>query len=400
MRAVGLGLAVISWVFIAISAEASQRAVFDRVWSTARSEIYPASLEARFSPEIYQTLATRSEQAHSLEDLAAILNPFLDSLGISHTKFYQIHDPDYSFMRTLFSTGDPDSHPIWQIGFQWREERLGYRVREALEGLPAARAEIRRGDLITTCDRDRFHPYHCFQTGRPVALGILRGGHRFRVSVQPVHESLARSFIRAMRNSVRVFEIGGRRIGYLHFWVGALDENTSSYDAILRDELFSTDALILDLRGGFGGASLERVDAFFPNRSSYARIQGIDRYGAPTKPEIWPEKSNPRHYAKPLMVLINEGVRSGKEMMAFQFKKTGRAKLIGTRTAGMFVAGQMLFSDEKHDYMLYLAAQGVLLDSVNLEGVGVAPDIEVPYPINRSLGFDPQLGRALQLLAN
>jgi carboxyl-terminal processing protease len=392
-------LVLLSLFLMAVSSQAaddSMLRVFERVWETARKEIYPATLEEKMTQATHDQLASQAARAKNFEELGEIVNPFLDSLGISHTKFYHSSDPDYFFMRSLFSSGDPDSHPIWHIGLQLNREPLGYRVREVLEKYPAAVAGLRHGDLLTNCDQRPYHPFHCFQSGSSTSIRFLRNGSVHEARVSPVLEAPARSFIQAMKNSVRIFSRGEKRIAYLHFWIGGLDENTSEYDRLIRDELSAFDGLILDLRGGFGGASLERVDHFFPDRSSYPVMSGIDRYGNVLPPETWEPKQNLNFFRKPLVVLINEGVRSGKEMMAFQFKKTGRAKLLGTTTAGMFVGGRMWFSDENENYMLYLASVGALLDGVNLEGVGVSPDLIIEFPLNRTLDRDPQLEAALE----
>ena len=371
--------------------------VFDRIWQKSKSEIYPGSLESRFTEEKRLDLAKRAAQATTLEELAAIYNPFLTSLGVSHTKFYQPADIDYYFMRSLFSDArNPDSHPVWHIGAQYDESN---RVREVLEGYPAGRAGLRRGDLLVRCDGDAFHPTYCFKDGREVLLAIRRNGAEMNIFVRPVYECPARSFIEAMKNSARVISFRGKKLAYLHFWIGPYEDNIRAYDDFVSRVFQDTDALILDLRGGFGGASMDRVDHFFSDRSSYAMMSGIQRDGTVTPAEPWEPRANPRPYVKPMVVLINEGVRSGKEMMAFQFKKTKRAVLLGSTTAGMFVGGRMWFSDQHLDYTLYLAGVGALLDGVNLEGVGVSPVVEVPYPMDKTLFDDPQLSAALALAA-
>src|SRR5262249_36822206 len=107
--------------------------------------------------------------------------------------------------------------------------------------------------------------------------------------------------------------------------------------------------------------------------------------------------STPRRsgYDKPMVVLINGGTRSAKEHFACQFKKTGRATLVGTRTAGAFL-GAGGFPVGK-DGLLELAVGGLKLDGKRLEGGGVAPDIEVAPRDTYSAG-DTQLARAREVL--
>lgn len=49
--------------------------------------------------------------------------------------------------------------------------------------------------------------------------------------------------------------------------------------------------------------------------------------------------------------------------------------------------------------LLYLAGEDVRVDGHRLEGVGVAPDIEVPFDIRYADGQDPQLEKAFELLS-
>ena len=76
-------------------------------------------------------------------------------------------------------------------------------------------------------------------------------------------------------------------------------------------------------------------------------------------------------------MLINGGTRSGKESLAWQFKRSGRARLFGTTTEGAFTAGRGIFADRNAPYMLYLSVAEYQLDDTKIEGVGVAPDVEV-----------------------
>jgi carboxyl-terminal processing protease len=44
-------------------------------------------------------------------------------------------------------------------------------------------------------------------------------------------------------------------------------------------------------------------------------------------------------WEKPIVLLINDGVRSGKEIFAYAMKKSKRATLVGSTTAGEVAAG-------------------------------------------------------------
>ena len=149
----------------------------------------------------------------------------------------------------------------------------------------------------------------------------------------------------------------------------------------------------MDLRGGFGGAWYDYLDPFFKDRSDFFECTWIDRDGKQTlnKPG---RKEYEWYHSGPMVVLINEDVRSGKESLAYQFKKSSRATVIGETTWGAFTAGKGIFNDQKLDYFLLIANAELLLDGQTVEGVGISPDIVVPYSLSKSLSKDPQMERA------
>ena len=100
-------------------------------------------------------------------------------------------------------------------------------------------------------------------------------------------------------------------------------------------------------------------------------------------------------WRKPVAMLVNGGTRSGKEVLAYGFRKYHLGEVIGTRTEGAVLAATAFLIGGG---LLLLAVDDVLVDGERLEGVGVAPTIEVPA--GPSGATDPQLQRALAVLAN
>ena len=101
-------------------------------------------------------------------------------------------------------------------------------------------------------------------------------------------------------------------------------------------------------------------------------------------------------WRKPAALLINGGSRSGKEVLAYGFKKYQVGEVIGTRTAGALLAGRAFLLPD--DSLLLLAVSDVAVDGERLERIGVAPTIEVPFPIEYSAGEDPQIDKAVEVL--
>ncbi|WP_321390304.1 S41 family peptidase, partial [uncultured Desulfuromusa sp.] len=101
-------------------------------------------------------------------------------------------------------------------------------------------------------------------------------------------------------------------------------------------------------------------------------------------------------WRKQAVYLVNGDSRSGKELLAYGARRYPQLKVIGERTAGHVLGGR-LFPLSNGD-ALFLAVQSALVDGVNLEGIGVSPDIEVPFDVRYCAGQDAQLEKALEHL--
>jgi carboxyl-terminal processing protease len=101
-------------------------------------------------------------------------------------------------------------------------------------------------------------------------------------------------------------------------------------------------------------------------------------------------------WRKPVAMLINGGTRSGKEVLAYGFKKYRLGELIGTRTEGAVLAATAFLIGSG---LLLLAVEDVRVDGERLEGVGVTPTIEVQASAASAEPDDPQLIRALAVLS-
>jgi carboxyl-terminal processing protease len=102
-------------------------------------------------------------------------------------------------------------------------------------------------------------------------------------------------------------------------------------------------------------------------------------------------------WSKPVCLLVNEGTRSGKELLTYYFKKIRRGPVVGTRTAGAMVFGRPIIMSDGS--LLFLANSDLKVDGKRLEGIGVSPDIEVPFRPEFTAGADPQKKRALEVIA-
>ena len=94
-------------------------------------------------------------------------------------------------------------------------------------------------------------------------------------------------------------------------------------------------------------------------------------------------------------MVINEGSRSSKEILAYAFQQHKIGPVVGSKTTGAVVAGRPFLMPDGS--FLYLAVSDVFINETQrLEGKGVTPDINVPFSLEYAQGADPQKERAIE----
>lgn len=379
---------------------ASPTAVFDQVAQTVEEKFYDralhgvdwAALKARYRPLV--------AAAGTEEERAVLINQMLDTLRSSHTGYYVPSERAYYDLLDIFAGNFrdelrhmfPDGHVVYTgIGIFTRQVEGKVFVTGVLDGLPADKAGLHVGDELVAVAGRPYTSVEAFlnRAGIAVPLSVRRtsGGPLEEIKVAPERIRPGRAYLAAMERSAQVITRGGRRIGYIHVWSYA----GRHVQELLEREVYSgalkdADALIWDLRDGWGGAQVEYLDMFtargpvlaLTDRSGHRSIENVK-------------------WRKPVAMLINGGTRSGKEILAYGFKKYGVGPLIGTRTAAAVLAARaFLMADGS---LLEIPVDDVTVDGEHLEGVGVAPTVDVPFELEYAQGKDPQLERALALLA-
>ena len=196
-------------------------------------------------------------------------------------------------------------------------------------------------------------------------------------------------FFRGLQASARVVAAAnGVHVGYVHVWCYAGGAYQRALEDLIADgPLRDADALVWDLRDGWGGAEPQYLDLFNPNAPT---MQVTDRSGHTRIHDV--------KWRKPVAMLVNRGTRSGKEVLAYGFKQYRLGEIIGYATDGCCPGGYVFLMGNGD--LLLLAVADVTVDGQRLEGVGVTPTIEVPFDPVYAAGRDPQLDRAVQVLSD
>lgn len=315
----------------------------------------------------------------------------LAELGASHTAYFPPDSLENAELRSLFGkfVKGPDVK-IATIGVDVAMTAEGAFVRHVFADGAASRGGLLRGDRIAAADGKPFHPVNSFRGkhGKRVRLQVeRRRGEALReLIVVPALMRPSEAWLAAQERGSRVVESGERRIGYHYMYSCAGPRPLAVLERVLREKLADADALVLDLRDGWGGCPPELVNLF-------ARVAPTLSFtDAAGKQRRWATG-----WTKPVVLLVNENSRSGKELVAFAFQKHKLGPIVGRRTGGAFLSGRPL--PLKNGGLLYLAVEDVEVDGVRLEGKGVPPDVEVEDVLAFAEGRDPQLERALEVAA-
>ncbi|HET7715220.1 MAG TPA: S41 family peptidase [Bauldia sp.] len=377
----------------------SGNAVFDRAVEIVLANFYrPAELD-RFRNAVsltVESLPNLKEAEPAVVDDA--IDFVLGSLETSHTARYPAGSVEYYELLDVFRFAvrnaverlyPPDGNITYDgIGIATRSIDGAVFATDVYDGGPADKAGMMAGDEILWVDGKPFTGTDAFK-GRTAVSSVLtirrhRDADPMTLTVPVARLEPSESLVEATAASAEVVERDGHRIGYLRIWAYTDRDMEGTIEAAITGPLAEADALVLDLRCRWGGAPADAADTFVGGAPDMTMI---DRNG---KKDLIHAR-----WRKPMVAIIDEGTRSGMEIFAHALKANG-VKLIGTATAGDVVAGRGYMLPD--DSLLILAVADVVVDGVRLEGVGVTPDVAVPFDVRYAAGRDPQREAAIETL--
>ncbi len=374
-------------------------ALFDEICDTVEAHFYaPEKINTVFRQN---RAAQRSEMSgiNDADVFARTVNELLSTLKTSHTHLYTPNDPEYYQLAAIFGRlpyirelfGDQEiRYPSIGALLQKQGDRIF--VRSVLAESPADSAGILMGDEILAIDDKPYSGISSFagKIGIATTIKLLREHNSSPILIEIIPKLInpKQEFFEAQVASIRILEREGKRLGYIHIWSYAGREYQEALvDAISFGALKDADGLIWDLRDGWGGAMPSYLNIFNSKVPVYTRV---DRDGQKAP---WDTQ-----WRKPVVMLVNDGVRSGKEILAYGFKKHKLGPIVGERTAGAVTAGRLFVLSNKS--LLYLATSAAEIDGEILEGIGVTPDVYAPMNIPYAAGVDKQLEIAILTLVD
>lgn len=324
---------------------------------------------ARRKEAIEQRLAAwkdRAVSAATREAFADTVNRMIAEFGESHFGFFTDATQTYY---TLDGLVRQDPEPMPHVGAWFVPAQDGYTITMLIEGAEAVRAGLREGDVITKIDGAPFSPIASLRgkEGRSPAFTVRRGDRTFESKMEVKATPGLDLFLEGTRNSARIIEQDSRKIGYVHLWTMANERFRDTLHGLLYGRLRGAEAVVLDLRDGFGGRYEGYGDPFFRPNVDIAQGPMSGRFG---------------FAGVPLVLITNEGTRSAKEVFSEIMKQSGRATLVGRTTAGA-VLGTTPLKVEEWAYLL-VPIMELSVGGNRIEGKGVTPHIA----LDREYGSD------------
>lgn len=355
--------------------------LFENVVGVLSRRFFDADFRGRALGALAREWRPAARSARSLSEEVRVVRGFLSRIPVSHLALLSA-ESNRRFEAELANRSLPT------VGFTLVELAQGYFVSSVLEGGPAERAGLRRWDRILEIDgvpvarSERLDlptddaylpdpPSHdlLVADGEVVTLRVERTpgiASVVRVRAEPYSSYLA------AKASVRTLEVRGRRVGIVHFrYMHTWGAGRLLADAV-RGPFARCDGLVLDLRGRGGSTATVA--------SLLAVLQWANR--------TW---------GKPVVVLVDRGTRSAKEILAYEIRRHGLGTIVGEETAGAVIPAT--FQSVSHGMVLMFPSHSLGEYTRLLEGQGVEPDVPVPDAGPFSAGADPIFDAAVRLLS-
>ncbi len=324
------------------------------------------------------------------EDLTySAIEGALDSLRDPYTVF--LSPRDKTSLSEFIAGGDFGGIGVY-IGKDQKTHQIN--VIAPIDGTPAARAGLERGDIIMSVqgkavkglDLDYVMNLIRGRAGSVVHMTILRG----KTDVKDY--AIERQIIEVPSMTSRMI---GRDIGYLQlydFGEHSAQEVSDALDHLLKQ---GAKAFILDLRDNGGGLLDAAVDISSKFIADGPIVSRIDRDGH-VETDDADQDAIPPH---PLVVLVNQYSASASEITAGAIQDSRIGILLGTKTFGKGVV-QTIYDLPGGSAIKVTTQRYVTPDGRDINKKGIEPNIVVPmdYRNINIAGKDTQLDAALRYL--
>jgi carboxyl-terminal processing protease len=348
-----------------------------------------AQVDADANTLLSSALQKYAKQAGEEDLTYSAIGGALDSLGDPYTVF--LSPRDKTSLSEFIQGGDFGGIGVY-IGKDQKTQQIN--VIAPIDGTPAARAGLERGDIIMSVqgkavkglDLDYVMNLIRGKAGSVVHMTILRGKSDVK------EYAIERQIIEVPSMTSRMID---GNIGYIQlydFGEHSSQEVSDALDKLLKQ---GAKAFILDLRDNGGGLLDAAVDISSKFIADGPIVSRIDRDGH-VETDDADQDAIPPH---PLVVLVNQYSASASEITAGAIQDSKIGILLGTKTFGKGVV-QTIYDLPGGSAIKVTTQRYVTPDGRDINKKGIEPNIVVPmdYRNINVAGKDIQLQAAIRYL--
>ncbi len=248
------------------------------------------------------------------------------------------------------------------------------------DGSPAQQAGILKNDIIAKVNGKEYMYENVDE-----AINYMRGKEGETVELEIKREGTENFSVTLTKAEITYQSVTSEKLDDNTAYVRISRFDLNTYEAFVTElekcEVTEETNLILDLRDNPGGVVQTVVDI-----ADLFLDKGViitEKYR--NKKDIVEEAKDGHINIKyPITVLINESSASASEILAGALKDHKKAILIGEKTFGKGVINQQFKIDSDSSVVLSVA-EYLTPSGTKIHGVGINPDIEVPFDYNKSI---------------
>lgn len=318
------------------------------------------------------------------DDAYVAIATMVASLNDEYTRFLQPRDMSEQNMSI-------DSR-LYGVGIQISKRENKLLVLATIDDTPAEKAGLMPKDQITFIDGvetagmsvEDAADHIRGEKGTYVTLMIKRGKQDLEKRIQRDEIKIKSVFTKPLDDS---------RIGYVRLSSFISETMLSELEEIMK-KLANKQALVIDLRGNYGGLFTNAVEIadLFLDKGDIVSI--VNREHDRRLYEAHPGTL----YQKPMVVLIDGGSASASEILSGALKDNKRATLIGAQSFGKGLV-QKINPLSNGSGMNITISKYLTPNGTDINKKGIEPNVKVAYTEADFLAQrDPQLNRAIEYL--
>lgn len=381
---------------ILIDPQAEYHQIFKEGWRYMRDFLYVDNVHGAPWDAIYKWYSPWINHVRHRSDLNYVVDILSGEVAVGHS---------------YVSGGDlPDINtvPVGLLGCDLVEENGYYRISKIYTGeswnpnvdapLSKPGLNVKEGDYLLAVNgrelKSPTNPYQLFEQTAGIQIKLSIGespnlSTAKQIVVKPIRSDRSLRSIDWIENNRRIVDkLSGGKLAYVYV-PNTGGSGFTSFNRYYFAQQHKKGAIIDERNNGGGSAADYMVDVMARPLYGYFNSRANDnRPWTTPMAGIW----------GPKVMIINERAGSGGDLLPYMFHKAKIGPLVGTRTWGGLVG--TWDTPPLIDGGRMVAPRGGFFDTDGewaVEGVGVAPDIEVIQdPKSVLQGMDPQLIKAVE----